>query len=56
MSQIAVVKVKETKFPCFVNEVENLADRIRQRAYQVFLDVGKHKDHPRRTGWRLNAS
>jgi DUF2934 family protein len=24
MSQIAVVKVKETKFPCFVNEVENL--------------------------------
>ena len=56
MSQIAVVKVKETKFPFFGNEVENLADRIRHVRIKCSCDVGKHKDHPRRTGWRLNAS
>jgi hypothetical protein len=41
MSHIAVTKIKETKSPSFVNEVENLADRIRQRAYQLFLRRGQ---------------
>jgi HSP20 family molecular chaperone IbpA len=46
MSQISVTKVKETKSPHFVNEVENLADRIRQRAYQLFLRRGEAEGSP----------